>query len=158
MKNEVISSYLKMMTQHFVVLSPCFGIKCVTLSGTLAQIAASFIIDHRYVNLKAEETKSNCALSDQEAERVNIEELMERFMQVNECQGIIDNGTTSMVRFNLYKACLVQLQRSFVKLRRVGNLFKDFFDESENQSIDSAIRTAFSKFKQYCAIVMELRK
>ena len=64
MKSEVISAYLKMMTAHFTILSPCFNLQCSTLSGTLSAIAASFSIDPGFVNLKAEEIKSNCDISD----------------------------------------------------------------------------------------------
>ena len=36
-------------------------------------------------------------------------------------------------------------------------MFRDFYDEVEISVIESAITQAFSKFKQYCTTVMELR-
>ena len=124
MKSEVISTYLKMMTALFTILSPCFNVRCATLSGTLSVIASSFAIDPGFVNLKSEEVKSNCPMSESEALKVKIEALDENY-----CGDMVEEA--DMVRYNLYRACFLQLQRSFVRLRRVLNLFKDFYGEAE---------------------------
>ena len=62
-----------------------------------------------------------------------------------------------MIRFNLYKSCLLQLRLCFVKMHRVKRLYLDLIP-SARETLDQANEVAFGKFKSFCADLMDLRK
>jgi len=61
-----------------------------------------------------------------------------------------------MVRFNLYKACFVHLQTSFLKLGRLIEWLA--LDAFESDAATDSLKHAFDFFGHYCANVMRLRK
>ena len=63
-----------------------------------------------------------------------------------------------MIRFNLYKSCLLQLRLCFVKINRVKRLYLDLIPNSAHETLENVNEIAFDKFKTFCADLMDIRK
>lgn len=61
-----------------------------------------------------------------------------------------------MVRFNLYKACFLQLQMNYVKIDRLCEWLS--LDEYESDIFKDSTKQAFDVFADYCSSVMNLRR
>ena len=61
-----------------------------------------------------------------------------------------------MVRFNLYKTCLIQLQSGFLEMFRTETIYSGIIQDSIY--LHQLIEQAFVKFKIYCGAVMDIRR
>ena len=61
-----------------------------------------------------------------------------------------------LIRFNLYKTCLVSLQHNFIKVHRLRNLYWDV--ASDDLPLAESFAVALTMFKMYCGNVMDQRK
>jgi len=148
LKRRSETSFYEMVADQTRQLARTLGVQQDTLEATLGELAAKFKLNDCTASLKDLEGRLARDMTESESQLVFVEQLGENFSRWEKQR--------DLVRFNLYKACLRQLQVSFLKLFRLTEWLA--LEAYESDTFNDLTKQTFDQFSTYCAAVMEQRR